>query len=149
MVPVLVIYRLHTGSDRHLGHRLRVELLGQQQHDRRPEQREQRNQPDLVWEVHWLSYHFSKSISSASTVSLLRNRAIRMPSPTAASATASTITKIAKICPWTAWAWCENATRLMFTAFRISSMDIRIITMLRRVSTPTVPMSSSAALKAR
>ena len=37
----------------------------------------------------------------------------------------------------------------MFTAFRISSMDIRMITMLRRVSTPTVPMSSSAALRAR
>ena len=47
------------------------------------------------------SYHFSKSISSASTVSLLRNSAIRMPSPTAASATASVITKMAKICPLT------------------------------------------------
>jgi hypothetical protein len=42
------IDRLHTGSDRHLGGRLRVEHLAQQQHERRPEQREQRNQPDLV-----------------------------------------------------------------------------------------------------
>ena len=46
-------------------------------------------------------HHFSKSTSSASTVSLLRNSAIRMPRPTAASATASVITKIAKICPFT------------------------------------------------
>jgi hypothetical protein len=48
VLPVPFIDRLHPGSDRHLGHRLRVELLAQQQHERRPEQREQRNQPDLV-----------------------------------------------------------------------------------------------------
>ncbi len=43
-------------------------------------------------------HHFKISISSASTVPLLRNSAIRMPRPTAASATATVITKIAKIC---------------------------------------------------
>jgi hypothetical protein len=37
----------------------------------------------------------------------------------------------------------------MFTALRINSIDIRMITTLRRVSTPTVPMSSRAALSAR
>jgi hypothetical protein len=36
----------------------------------------------------------------------------------------------------------------MFTAFRMSSMDIRIITMFRRVNTPTVPISRRAALSA-
>ena len=76
-------------------------MLAEQQHQGRSEEREQRNQPDEVEKVHGVSYHFSKSTSSASTVSLLRNSAIRMPSPTAASATASVITKMAKIWPFT------------------------------------------------
>src|SRR5580704_15649266 len=96
---------LHAGRHRHLGDGLRVEHLAKQQHEGRSEEREQRYQPDLVEEIHGSPttstnpYHFNKSISSASTVSLLRNNAIRMPSPTAASATASVMTKIAKTCP--------------------------------------------------
>ena len=72
--------------------------LAEEQHHRRAGQREQRDQPNQVEKVH-MSHHFNRSISSACTVSLLRNSAIRMPSPTAASATASVMTKIAKICP--------------------------------------------------
>ena len=37
--------------------------------------------------------------------------------------------------------------RLMFTAFRINSMDMRTIITLRRVSTPTTPMAKSARLR--
>ncbi len=99
-VIVLVVRVFHARRDGHFRRRLRIQLLAEQQHHSRAQQREQRNQPDLVEKVHAV-YHFSKSISSASTVSLLRNSAIRMPSPTAASATASVITKIAKICPST------------------------------------------------
>jgi hypothetical protein len=40
--------RLHSGSDRHLRRRLRVELLPEQQHQRRPSQREEGNEPDVV-----------------------------------------------------------------------------------------------------
>ena len=104
----VLVDRLHAGRHRHVGRRLRIEHLAEQQHQRRSEEREQRDQPDLVEKVHGVSYHFSKSISSASTVSLLRNSAIRMPSPTAASATASVITKMAKICPLTL---CRRAKR--------------------------------------
>ena len=46
-------------------------------------------------------YHFSKSISSASNVSRLRKNAMMIPSPTAASAAASVIIKIANTCPST------------------------------------------------
>ena len=42
-----------------------------------------------------LFYHFSKFTSSTLIVSLLRKKAIRIPKPTAASAAASVITKIA------------------------------------------------------
>ncbi len=42
-------------------------------------------------------YHFKMSISSASTVSRLRKNAMMMPSPTAASAAASVMMKMAKI----------------------------------------------------
>src|SRR2546425_11314335 len=82
-----------------------------------------------------LPYHFSKSTSSTFTVSLLRKKAIRIPSPTAASAAASVITKMAKICPCRPQIR-ENATKFRFTAFRISSIDISTMTTLRRVSTP-------------
>jgi hypothetical protein len=47
---VLVVFedRLHAGSDCHIRLRLRVQLLAEQQHQGRPEEREQRNEPNLV-----------------------------------------------------------------------------------------------------
>jgi hypothetical protein len=39
----------------------------------------------------------------------------------------------------------ENATRLMFTAFSISSIDMKMMMMLRRIMTPATPMMNSAA----
>ena len=51
MRAVLVIVfenRLHTRSHRDLRRRLRIQLLAEQQHQGRSEEREQRNQPDLV-----------------------------------------------------------------------------------------------------
>ena len=58
-------------------------------------------------------------------------------SATAASAAASTITKIENTDPWIPafGTNCENATKLMFAAFRISSTPMRIDTALRRVNT--------------
>ena len=53
--------------------------------------------------------------------------------------------KMEKICPGNCPCMRENATRFRFTAFRISSMDIRMITTFLRVSTPIVPMANSAA----
>ena len=39
----------------------------------------------------------------------------------------------------------ENAIRLMLTAFRISSIDMKMMMMLRRTITPITPIMNSAA----
>jgi hypothetical protein len=41
-------YGLDAGRNRDLAHRLRIELPAEEKHQERPEEREQRNQPDLV-----------------------------------------------------------------------------------------------------
>jgi hypothetical protein len=68
-----------------------------------------------------------------------------MPRPTAASAAATAITNTTKTWPIAFWSSFENATRLMFTAFRISSIDMKMMMMLRRTITPMTPIMNSAA----
>ena len=72
-----------------------------------------------------------------------------IPSPTAASAAASAMMNSAKTCPATSPYKRENATRLMFTAFRINSMDMSTTMTLRLVTTPITPMMKSARLRNR
>src|SRR4051812_32348730 len=64
-------------------------------------------------------------------------------SPTAASPAATVMMKIVKICPSSDAKRLENATRLMLTAFIISSTAIRTVIMLRRMITPTNPIANS------
>src|SRR5256884_9537588 len=132
-----------------------------EKHQRRGCQRKQRDEPEVIEKVargrhagfisSFLSsrYHFNKSISSANTVSRFRKKAMMIPSPTAASAAASAMMKSAKTWPATSPYKRENATRLMFTAFRISSMDMSTTITLRRVTTPITPMMKSARLRNR
>jgi hypothetical protein len=68
-----------------------------------------------------------------------------MPSPTAASAAATAITNTANTWPTTCCSWLEYAIRLMFTAFRISSIDMKMMMMLRRTITPITPIMKRAA----
>src|SRR5579884_2064150 len=70
-------------------------------------------------------------------------------SPTPTSAAAIVITNSANTCPDTLWWNAENATRLMFTAFSISSMLISTSTPLRRASTPYTPVQNRNALRIR
>ena len=51
-VIVFIVHVFDAGSDRDLRGRLRVELLAEQQHHRRAEQRKQRYQPDVIEKVH-------------------------------------------------------------------------------------------------
>src|SRR5262245_37541978 len=70
-----------------------------------------------------------------------------MASPTATSAAAIVMLNTPQICPVR---WChfaEKATKLMLAALRISSIDIRMMTTLRRMSTPRMPMATSARLR--
>src|SRR5205807_9021431 len=132
-----------------------------EKHQRRGRQRKQRDEPKMIQKIargrhavftsSFLSsrYHFNKSISSANTVSRFRKKAMMIPSPTAASAAASAMMKSAKTCPAASPYNRENATRLMFTAFRISSMDMSTTMTLRLVTTPITPMMKSARLRNR
>src|ERR1700676_2248287 len=93
------------------------------------------------------TYHFNKSISSPSNVSRFLKNEMMMPSPTAASAAASVIIKMANTWPSAETTSRENATRLMFTAFSINSMDIKMMMTLRRVTTPMMPIVNKPRLK--
>src|SRR5438105_13868249 len=66
--------------------------------------------------------------------------------PTAASAAATVITKNTNTCPATPYT-CANATNARFTALSISSTHMKTMIALRRVSTPTTPMTKSTAEK--
>jgi len=67
-----------------------------------------------------------------------------MAKPTAASAAATTIMKIAKSCPVNSngTIYREKATIAIFTALSIISMDIRIIMALRLDRAPYSPMEN-------
>jgi hypothetical protein len=77
-----------------------------------------------------------------------------MASPTLTSAAATTMIKKTKICPSipafgfvaASACWCifEKATSNRFTAFSISSMHMKIMIALRRVSTPATPIQNNA-----
>src|SRR3954464_11901948 len=66
--------------------------------------------------------------------------------PTAASAAATVMTKKTNTWPATPYT-CANATKLRFTALSISSTHMKMMIALRRVSTPTTPITNSTAEK--
>src|SRR5687768_12961537 len=80
------------------------------------------------------------------TVCLCRNSAMMIARPTAASAAATVITKNTNTCPATPCT-CANATNARFTALSISSTHMKMMIALRRVSTPTTPITKSSAEK--
>jgi hypothetical protein len=61
------------------------------------------------------------------------------------------ITNTAKICPDKASGDrnLEKATKLMFTALNINSMDIKTPTAFRRVNSPNIPTQNRAAARIR
>src|SRR4030095_6639760 len=69
--------------------------------------------------------------------------------PTATSATVLEMVNSVKIRPARSVRKRAKATRLMFTAFSISSMPSRLPTALRRGDTPTRPMAKTSAARVR
>src|SRR3954467_4726427 len=69
-----------------------------------------------------------------------------MASPTAASAAATVMTKKTNTCPATPYT-CANATNARFTALSISSTHMKMMIALRRVRTPTTPITNNTAEK--
>ena len=66
----------------------------------------------------------------------MRYTAMMMASPTAASAAATTITKKTKICPLSACQCAAKATKERFTPLSISSIDMKMVMMLRLIKKP-------------
>src|SRR5262249_20710440 len=82
------------------------------------------------------------------TVWRCRNSAMMIARPTAASAAATVMTKKTNTCPVTPYA-CANATNVRFTALSINSTHMKTMIALRRMSTPTTPITNNTAEKNR
>ena len=67
--------------------------------------------------------------------------------PTATSAAATAMTKKTKICQLNDLSTLLNATMARFAAFNINSMDMKMISALRRIKTPVTPMVNKIADK--
>src|SRR6185503_600841 len=81
-----------------------------------------------------------RSAASTAMVPRRRKKMTRMARPIAASAAATVRTNIASTCPVRSPRKAEKATRLMFTASRISSIAISIRMTLRRLrKIPSTP----------
>src|SRR5882762_7938179 len=112
--------------------------------DRRAEERQRGNNPEIVE-----NRHQSLSKSTVSTFSDLRLREIMMmmPRPTAASAAATTITKRTKTWPSRRCQTWLKATKARLTALSISSMDIKMVMMLRLKMKAMTPSPKRIALR--
>src|SRR5712692_7396138 len=94
-------------------------------------------------------HNFKTLASSTSNDSRLRNTAMMIPKPTAASAAATVITIKTNNWPETSRKKLENATKVRFTALSISSMHMNIEITLRLIITPTTPIVNRTAESAR
>jgi hypothetical protein len=86
---------------------------------------------------------------SASTVRRTRKITMTIARPTATSVTVIAMVKSASTQPATAPLKWANATRLMLTAFSMSSSPRRMPTAFRRVRTPKSPMANMPAAMSR
>src|SRR5438045_1729402 len=129
----------------HSSYRRARKLLPEQAVDGRANQRQQGNPPQMQVRRHSLS----RFTWSTFRVSRVRYTAMMMASPTAASAAATTITKKTKIWPLNACQCAANATNDKFTPLSISSMDMKMVMMLRLIRKPVTPQANSMPLKTR
>src|SRR5690606_36056763 len=88
--------------------------------------------------------------SSTAMEPRFRKKTTRMASPIAASAAATVSTNNAKTCPTRSPSAAEKATKLMLTASRMSSIDIRMtMTFLRFRKMPNTPSVNRTAESVR
>src|SRR5579885_178197 len=130
---------------RHRRHRLPRKAPPEQAIDGGADQRQHRNQPEMKRVRH----SFSRFTWSTFRVSRVRNTAMMMASPTAASAAATTMTKNTNTCPLR-WCHCAaKATNDRFTPFSISSIDMKMVMMLRLIRNPITPQENRIPLRIR
>src|ERR1035438_3529173 len=121
----------------------RGEALAEQAIDGGASQRQQRNDPKM--KAHSLR-RFTRSTFSVSRV---RNTAMMIASPTAASAAGTTMTKKTNMCPLSILSSAANATNVRLTALSISSIDMKMVMMLRLIRNPATPQANRIALRTR
>src|SRR5713101_3866611 len=120
-------------------------FLAEEQIEEDAERRKNQDQRER-WKFNRHRYHRIRLSSSAWTVARLRNVEMMMPSPTAASAAATVITKKTMTCPSIEPSRPPSAINERLTAFSISSIDMYITRTLRRMTTPATPIAKMIAL---
>src|SRR6266481_2733872 len=100
-------------------------LVTKEQIEQDTESRENQNQRQR-WKFNGHRYHRIRLSSSAWTVARLRKVEMMMPSPTAASAAATVITKNAITCPSIEPSRLPSEMKVRLTAFSINSIDMYI-----------------------
>src|SRR5258708_10934399 len=85
-------------------------------------------------------------MSSTSILRRVRKMETIIARPTTTSAAATVSTRKTNICPSAESRKLEMATNDRLTAFNINSIDIKIMSGLRRISTPTTPTVNKIAL---
>src|SRR6266498_4482282 len=123
----------------HSSHNSAREPLSHQPIDCGADQRQDRDQPKI--EIGLRGHSLSKFTWSIFNVSRVRKTAIMMASPTAASAAATTITKKTNTCPLNCPHLAAKATNERFTPLSISSIDMKIVMMLRLIRNPVTPQA--------
>src|SRR5438094_10608676 len=132
-------------SQRYRDDGLPCEPLPAETVQRRTNQRQDWDQPEIeVWR-----HSLSRFTRSTFRVSRVRYTAMMMANPTAASAAATTITKKTKTCPLKACHCAANATNERFTPFSISSIDMKMVIMLRLIRNPSTPQANKMPLSTR
>src|SRR5579862_6495738 len=127
------------------GDRLLRQTASEETIDRCANQGQNRDQPQIEGRRH----NFSKFTWSTFRVSRVRKTAMIMASPTVASAAATTITKNTKTCPLNFCQCAANATNERLTPFSISSIDMKIVMMLRLIKKPITPQVKRIPLSTR
>src|SRR5262249_44133662 len=111
---------------------------------------DRRNQRQKDDEDQWLHQPCIRLTSSTAMEPRRRKKMTRIARPMAASAAATVRTNIASTCPVKSPRKAENATRLMFTASRMSSIAISIRMTLRRLrKIPSTPIVNRIAATVR
>src|SRR5271169_4368160 len=105
--------------------------------------RQQRNDPEMK------AHSLRRFTRSTFRVSRVRNTEIMIARPTAASAAATTMTKNTNTCPLSIFNSAAKATNVRFTALSISSIDMKIVMMLRLIRNPVTPQANRIPLRMR
>src|SRR5437773_30226 len=139
--------RRATKRHRDSGNSSARELFPEEAVNRRAGKRQQRDDPEIQIAIR--SHSLSRFTWSMLRVSRVRYTAMMIAKPTAASAAATTITKNTKTWQLRACHFAAKATNERFTPLSISSMDMKMVMILRLIKNPVTPHANRIALRTR